>query len=146
MARNVFFFLMIGVFLGVLTGLAIADYGGEVPQSATVEGQMSTGSGFTAIGGVADYWPEDPMSVEPRFAAVGGVADYWPEDPMSVKPRFAAVGGVADYWPEENNTNIAQGRGPVETGALPEMSQDDDNDMPTAEPGSMLNPMGTGTP
>ena len=59
MARNIFFFLMVGVFIGALTGLAIAGYDGEVPQSAAAEEHMSAGHEFAAVGGVADYWPEE---------------------------------------------------------------------------------------
>ena len=82
MARKIVLFLMVGIFVGALTGSAVADFTGEVPQSAAAEEQISAEPGFTEIGGVADYWPED------------------------------------------NLNNTAQERGPVETGSLPEMSED----------------------
>jgi len=65
---------------------------------------------------------------------------------MSAEPVFAAVGGVADYWPEDGVTNLAQERGPVETGALPEMSQHDSNDVPTMEIGGLIYRVGIDTP
>ncbi len=104
MTRKFVFFLMVGVLMGALTGLAIADYSGEVPQFATADEQISTESGFTAVGGVADYWPED------------------------------------------NLNNMAQERGAVETGALPEMSYDNGNDVITVEPESMNDHLGIDSP
>jgi len=57
---------------------------------------------------------------------------------MSAEPGFTAVGRVADYWPEGSNTNQAQERGPVETGALPETSGGPANDAPTVEIGGSM--------
>lgn len=91
MARKIVLFLMVGMFIGALTGSAVADFTGEVPQSAAAEEQISAEPGFTEIGGVADYWPED------------------------------------------NLNSTAQERGPVETGALPEMSEDGGNEAPSME-------------
>ena len=104
MTRRFVFFLMVGVLMGALTGLAIADYSGEVPQFTTADEQMSAESGFTAVGGVADYWPED------------------------------------------NFNNMAQERGAVETGALPEMSYDNGNDVVTVEPESTIEHLDVDSP
>jgi hypothetical protein len=91
MARKMVFLLMVGVFVGTLTGLAVADFTGEVPQSSA------------------------------------------PEDQMSAEHGFSVVGGVADYWPEDNFNNMAQERGPVDTGALPETLQDGSYVAPSQE-------------
>jgi hypothetical protein len=104
MTRKFVLFLMVGVLFGALTGLALADFTGEVPQSSSADDQMSAEIGFTAVGGVADYWPEDSIN------------------------------------------NMAQERGPVETGALPETSYDNGNDVPSAEPDGALHPTGTDSP
>jgi hypothetical protein len=72
------------------------------------------------------------------------IADFTGEVPqfaaaeMSAESGFSAVGGVADYWPEDSNTNLAQERGPVETGALPETSGGPANDSPTVEIGGLM--------
>jgi len=58
MGRKCCFLLTVGILLGALTGLAAADFSGEVPQGVADE-QMSAGAHFAAVGGVADYWPEE---------------------------------------------------------------------------------------
>jgi len=103
MARKMVFFLMVGVFLGALTGLAVADVTGEVSQSAA-------------------------------------------EEQMSAEPGFTSVGGVADYWAEDNLNNLAQERGPVETGALPEMSEGSGNEVSSEEIGETHYRIGILTP
>lgn len=103
MARKIVFFLMVGVFVGALTGIAVADVTGEVPQGAA-------------------------------------------EEQVSAEPEFAAVGGVADYWAEDSLTNLAQERGPVETGALPEMSHEPGDSAPAEEIGGTLYRIGIDTP
>ena len=132
MARKIVFFLAVGVITGALAGLAIADVTGDIPQFAAAE--MSAEPGFTAVGGVADYWPED----NPNNLAA--------EEQLPAESRFTAVGGVADYWPEDSNTNLAQERGPVETGALPETSEGPANDAPTVETGGLMYRIGVDSP
>jgi len=95
MDRKIVFFTMAGLFFGVLTGLAAADFSGEVPQ---------------------------------------GVAD----EQMSAGTHFAAVGGVADYRAEDDPGSMTQERGPVETGALPAMSEGSGDTVPTVEIGDSV--------
>jgi hypothetical protein len=104
MARKIVLFLMVGIFVGALAGLAMADFSGEAPQSAAAEEQISAEPGFTESGGVADYWPED------------------------------------------NLNNTAQERGPVETGALPEMLEDGGNEAPSMETSGTLYRVGIEAP
>ena len=68
------------------------------------------------------------------------------EEQMSAELEFSAVGGVADYWPEDGFINLSQERGPVETGALPEMSEGTTNDVPSVEIGGTLYRIGIDTP
>jgi len=48
LARKIVFFLMVGVFVGALTGLAVADFTGEVPQGAAEEEEMNYHMGIHA--------------------------------------------------------------------------------------------------
>ena len=55
-------------------------------------------------------------------------------------------GRVADYWPEDNLNNTAQERGPVETGSLPEMSEEGGDEAPSMETSGTLYRVGIEAP
>jgi hypothetical protein len=109
MGRKVFLFLMLGWVLGALAGWVAQGMAGEPEQGVAGE-QVSVETGSDVVSGVADYWAEDSRS-------------------------FEVVGGYADYFPEGTPPSLAQGRGPMETGALPGKAEGMGNESPTEEAG-----------
>jgi hypothetical protein len=90
MSRKMVYFLMFGVVFVGLTGLAMADFTGEVPQSPAAEDQISSGHAFPVVGGVADYWPEEDTGnmARERGPVETGALPEKPRDDGNVAPSM----------------------------------------------------------